>query len=141
MVVVRPKQAAKKERGTIMLDENSRQNIRRHINTLCRTALEVIEVMGIDGESDLVDRLGQTADAIAAQYEMEPELMENFHAIIDWSRKRISLDKEDICYNDAENTKEMIYTLCDSLNDPKDIMCHVRTADEMMAVWESERNS
>lgn len=96
--------------------------------------------MGIDEEYDLVDRLGQTADAIATHYEMEPELMGNFHTIIDGTRKRISLDKEDMYYTDAEHAKEMIYALCDNLNDPKDIMSHVRTADEMMAVWESEKS-
>ncbi len=124
-----------------MLDENSRQNIRRHINTLCKTALAVIETLGTDEESDLVDRLEQTADAIAAHYEMEPELMEEFRAVIMAARKRASLDEEGIRFADAEQAKDMIYALCDCLDDPKDIMRHVRTADEMMAVWESERTA
>lgn len=34
----------------------------------------------------------------------------------------------------------MIYALCDNLADPKEIMSHVRTADEMMEVWEAIRN-
>ena len=33
----------------------------------------------------------------------------------------------------------MVYALCDELDDPKEIMRHVRTADEMMSVWESEK--
>ena len=51
-----------------MLDENSKQNVRNHIKTLCRTALEVIEVMRADEETDLVDRLEKTAGAIAEHY-------------------------------------------------------------------------
>lgn len=40
-----------------MLDENSKQNVRNHMNTLCQTALAVIDTMRMDEESDLVDRL------------------------------------------------------------------------------------
>ena len=65
-----------------MLDENSKQNVRNHIKTLCRTALEVIEVMRADEESDLVDRLEKTASAIAEHYDMEPELMEEYRNMI-----------------------------------------------------------
>ena len=119
-----------------MLDENSKQNIRTHVNTLCRTALEVIKIIGIDEGSDLIDRLGQTANAIAKCYEMEPELMENFYAVIDGTRTGACLTKEVISFGSALNAKEMIYALCDNLENPKDIMAHVRTADEMMAIWE-----
>lgn len=121
-----------------MLDENSRQNIRRHINTICKTALAVIEVMGTDKESDLVDRLEQTAGAIASHYEMEPELMEEFHTVIIAARKRTDLNEEGLQFIDVEQAKDMIYALCDNLSDPKDIMRYVRTADEMMAVWETK---
>ena len=124
-----------------MLDEDSKQNIRRHIDTLCKTALAVIEVMGTDEDSDLVGRLEQTAGAIAAHYEMEPELMEEFHAVITASRKRMALNEEGLRFMDAEQAKDMIYALCDNLDDPKEIMRHVRTADEIMAVWEVEKTA
>ena len=70
-----------------MLDENSKQNVRNHIKTLCRTALEVIEVMRADEESDLVDRLEKTASAIAEHYDMEPELMEEYRNMIKGGKK------------------------------------------------------
>lgn len=124
-----------------MLDENSKQNIRKHINTICRTALAIIEMLDIDEESDLVDRLGETAKAIATHYEMEPELMEGYHALIEAARKKSELNREGFLFADAEHAKEMIYALCDNLTDPKEIMSHVRTADEMIAVWEPERKA
>lgn len=124
-----------------MLDENSKQNIRKHINTICVTAITVLETLGNDEDYDLVDRLTQTAEAIATHYEMEPELMEEFHSLINAARKKANLDEKHFRFNDVEQTKEMIYALCDNLTDPKEIMNHVRTADEMIAVWEPERKA
>ena len=98
-----------------MLDEDSKQNIRRHIDTLCKTALAVIEVMGTDEDSDLVGRLEQTAGAIAAHYEMEPELMEEFHAVITASRKRMALNEEGLRFMDAEQAKDMIYAITSTI--------------------------
>ncbi|MFR9310092.1 hypothetical protein [Hydrogeniiclostridium mannosilyticum] len=123
-----------------MLDENSKQNVRNHIKTLCRTALEVIEVMRADEETDLVDRLEKTAGAIAEHYDMEPELMEEYRNMIKGARKRAKLIDGSFRYTDAENAKEMIYALCDDLDNPKEIMCHVRTADEMLTVWKADRD-
>lgn len=121
-----------------MLDEDSKQNVRNHIKSLCRTALEVIEVMGTDEESDLVDRLEKTASAIAIHYDMEPELMEEYRNVIKGARYRTKLIDDGFQYVDAENAKDMIYALCDELDNPKEIMCHVRTADEMLAIWEAD---
>lgn len=123
-----------------MLDEHCKQNIRKDINTICQTAITVIETTEPGEESDLVQRLGQTADAIAAHYGMEPELMEGYHALIKATLKKAEFDKQASSFRDAEQAKELIYALCDNLADPKEIMSHVRTADEMMAVWESARN-
>lgn len=123
-----------------MLDERCKQNIRKDINTLCQTAITVIETTEPGEESDLVERLGQIAEAIAAQYKMEPELMDGYHALIKATRRQNELNRQGYSFSDAERAKELIYALCDSLADPKEIMSHVRTADEMMAVWESVRN-
>lgn len=122
-----------------MLDENSKQNVRNHMNTLCQTALTVIDTMRMDEESDLVDRLEKTAEAIATHYDMEPELMEEYRDVIKGARNRAKLISDGFRYADAENAKDMVYALCDELDDPKEIMRHVRTADEMLAVWEAER--
>lgn len=123
-----------------MLDEHCKQNIRKDINTICQTAITVIETTEPGEESDLVQRLGQTADAIAAHYGMEPELMEGYHTLIKATLKKSELERQASSFRDAEQAKELIYALCDGLADPKEIMSHVRTADEMMAVWESTRN-
>lgn len=123
-----------------MLDENSKQNISQNINTICRTAIMVLETLGNDVEYNLINCLTQTAEAIAAYYEMEPEVMEKFHSMINAARKKANPSEENVRFNDVEQAKEMIYTFCDNLTDPKEIMNYVRTADEMIAVWESARN-
>lgn len=122
-----------------MLDENIKKNIRRYINTICQTALRVIEVSEPGEENELVNRLGQNADAIAEQYGLEPEVMEGYHALITATIKKAELEEQGITISDVEQAKEMIYALCDNLTEPKKIMEHVRTADEMLAMWEYER--
>ena len=65
--------------------------------------------------------------------------MEELHAMLMAARRRNALNQKGISYIDAEHAKDMVYALCDELDDPKEIMRHVRTADEMMSVWESEK--
>lgn len=84
-----------------MLDENCKQNIRKDINTICQTAVMVIETTGLDEESDLVERLGQNAESIATHYGMEPELMEGYNALITATRKKAEMNEQDFSFHDA----------------------------------------
>lgn len=122
-----------------MLDEKTKENIRKYINTICQTALRVIDTTEPREENDLVDRLGQTAEAIAEHYGMESEVMEGYHALITAAKIKAEFNDQGVCFADVDQAKEMIYALCDNLSEPKKIMEHVRTADEMLAVWEFER--
>lgn len=65
-------------------------------------------------------------------------IIEEYRDMIKGARNRTKFIGGSFRYADAENAKDMIYALCDGLDDPKEIMCHVRTADEMLAVWEAD---
>ena len=67
-------------------------------------------------------------------------LMEDFRKALETAREQNSGEPEDFCYMDAEQAREMIFAMCDRLDDPKEVMQHVRTACEMLEVWEPERN-
>jgi len=90
--------------------------------------------------SELCERLERTAEALQKTFEMEDSLMEDFRKALETAREQNSGELEDFCYMDAEQAREMIFAMCDRLDDPKEVMQHVRTACEMLEVWEPERN-
>ena len=88
----------------------------------------------------MCERLERTAEALQKTFEMEDSLMEDFRKALETAREQNSGEPEDFCYMDAEQAREMIFAMCDRLDDPKEVMQHVRTACEMLEVWEPERN-
>lgn len=121
-------------------DSSARQNIERSIQTICKTAIMVVSTLEEEG-SDLVDSLECAAESICKVFGMDEKAMENYRAALE-SSKELTLNlAEPVTYQEAESAREMIYALCDRLDDPKKIMQHVRTATEMLYVWESSRAS
>lgn len=117
-----------------MLDEQAKENIRKHIKAILKTALAAQNALGEYGE-DLAERLEQSAEAIRKSFEMEESIMTDFRDKMKMAKElNIGLPAE-ISYKEIEQAREMIYAMCDRLDDPKEIMCHVRTAQEMQEVW------
>ena len=122
-----------------MLDEQAKENVRKDIQTILKTAIVVDSTLDEYG-SELCARLERTAEALQKTFEMEDSLMEDFRKALETAREQNSGEPEDFCYMDAEQAREMIFAMCDRLDDPKEVMQHVRTACEMLEVWEPERN-
>lgn len=123
-----------------MLDEQAKENVRKSIRTILKTAITVDHTLDEYG-SELCERLEHAAEAIQKTYEMEDNLMDSFRKVLQAARELKLGEPEDFCYADAEQAREMVFAMCDRLDDPKEIMQHVRTACEMLEVWEPERNS
>lgn len=62
--------------------------------------------------------------------------MEEYRQIVRLARKVGLAPTGSFNTEDVKNAKEIVYALCDKLDDPKEIMQYVRTVDEMMNVWE-----
>ena len=122
-----------------MLDEQAKENVRKDIQTILKTAIVVDSTLDEYG-AELCERLERTAEALQKTFEMEDSLMEDFRKALETAREQNSGEPEDFCYMDAEQAREMIFAMCDRLDDPKEVMQHVRTACEMLEVWEPERN-
>ena len=122
-----------------MLDEQAKENVRKDIQTILKTAIVVDSTLDEYG-SELCERLERTAEALQKTFEMEDSLMEDFRKALETAREQNSGEPEDFCYMDAEQAREMIFAMCDRLDDAKEVMQHVRTACEMLEVWEPERN-
>ncbi len=123
-----------------MLDKEAKENVKKDIQTILKTAITVEHTLDEYG-LDLCERLEQAAEAIQKAFEMEESIMEDFRSALKTARDLELGIPENFSYADVEEAREMIFAMCDLLDDPKEIMQHVRTACEMLEVWEPERNS
>lgn len=120
-----------------MYDKDTLKNIEQSIQTICKTAIAVWSTLDEDG-MDLIDRLEQTADAICRHFGLEERIMEQYRSSMDSVRQMELKADCDMSYHELEAARDMTYALCDMLDDPKEIMQHVRTACEMTEVWYPE---
>ena len=60
-----------------MLDEQAKENVRKDIQTILKTAIVVDSTLDEYG-SELCERLERTAEALQKTFEMEDSLMEDF---------------------------------------------------------------
>ena len=113
------------------------ERMERAVRTIYRTAAAVYDIMEEDGR-ELMGRLEQAAAALrqhsGAGEEAEAEYRETLEKI-----RQGETPKLRVSFHEAEQARDVLYELCDRLEDPKEIMGHVRTAGEMLDVWEPER--
>lgn len=114
-----------------MLKEQEKENVRESIKAILKMALTVEATRDEYGE-DLAERLETTAKKIQTEFGIEETIMKEFHTAKEAS-KRWSLGMPiELSVREIKEAREMIFALCDRLESPKEIMCHVRTATEMV---------
>lgn len=116
-----------------MLDEQAKENVKKSIQAILKTAITVQHTLDEYGE-DLAERLEQTAEAIQKTFELEPSLMDEFRHSMKAAKELDLGIPTELSYTEVEQAREMVYAMCDRLDDPKEIMRHVRTASEMQYV-------
>lgn len=105
-----------------------------NIDILMKTAVAVILTID-DAGDNLVNELEYTAKSIHQAFGLDESVMSEYQQAINAAQKTASITSNPVRYQEAENTRDMIYELCDGLDDPKEIMRHIRTASELMYVW------
>ena len=79
-----------------MLDEQAKENVRKDIQTILKTAIVVDSTLDEYG-SELCERLERTAEALQKTFEMEDSLMEDFRKALETAREQNSGEPEDFC--------------------------------------------
>ena len=105
-----------------------------NIDILMKTAVAVILTID-DAGDNLVNELEYTAKSIHRAFGLDESIMSEYQQAINDAKSTASIVSDSVRYQEAENTRDMIYELCDGLDDPKEIMRHVRTANELLNVW------
>ncbi len=118
-----------------MYDQETRKNIRKSIEVLGKTAIRLLSLYDAERyDGDLAERLEITAEALQKQFGLDDAVMEEYRQSVQMA-KGAELTEQDIRYQEAEEARDMIYALCDRLSDPREIMRHVRSAQEMLEIW------
>ena len=83
-----------------MLDEQAKENVRKDIQTILKTAIVVDSTLDEYG-SELCERLERTAEALQKTFEMEDSLMEDFRKALETAREQNSGEPEDFPISQA----------------------------------------
>lgn len=113
------------------LDNQTERSIEQGIKTICKTAIVVRDTLEEEGQ-ELIDRFDRVVKDITLVYAMDTGLLSKYRDAVSGI---IKADDEEITPSDAVKAQNMIFDFCDSLADPKQIMEYVRTACEIVDVW------
>lgn len=111
--------------------------VKQCIQTLMKTAVTVVFTLDECGE-ELSGRLEETAESLQKTFRLDEKIMEEYRSTVTAAKEIQKLSSE-LCYAEAEQARDVIYEMCDCLDNPKEIMKYVRTACEMLDVWNPEK--
>lgn len=125
-----------------MLDDNVMQNIKQAIRTLSKTAMQALSVYDPEEYgAELAEKMENTAQAICQYYELDDSVMREYRVLVESAKRQDVIVSRMVDFHDADQAQGVIYAVCDGLDNPKDIMCLVRAATDMMNLWFAERLS
>lgn len=114
-----------------MADMEKKEQAEMSVRTLGKSAAAAVTSLE---ETSLSDQFAYTAEAICRAYGLDGSAMEEFRQEV--AKAEDSSWSDSIPYQDAENARDVIYEMCDQLTDPREIMRHVRSASEMLYIWD-----
>ena len=74
------------------------------------------------------------AEAVTTHFELDEAVMENYDKEIENITDETKV--QPITNEEAEETREIVYEMCDALKSVKQTMKYVRTVAEMMFLWQ-----
>lgn len=112
-----------------------KNDVVKAIGTICRTAKTMMIVNGeyVDGT---VPKLEETAAALAKHFDLGDEVMDKYREEIEASKELESTHGTAVI--DVEDAQDIIFEMCNSLTDPKEIMSHMFNARELMYLSNKE---
>lgn len=116
------------------LNEQAMKDIQKSIDTICQTAIVVRDTMEEDGQ-DLIDKFDNVVECITVVYAMDENTLSKYRNAVKGVTEAQTANDKLITPSDAVRAQQVIFGLCDTLTDPKQIMEYVRTANELVDVW------
>lgn len=111
------------------MEPTVQERAKNAIRTISKTAA-IHAVATEEIEKGLIPKFEATALAVQKHYGLNENVMDEYRAEVS---KAIEME-EDISHQQVEHAVDVIYEMCDSLDNPKEIMHHIKNAREMMYV-------
>lgn len=119
-----------------MLDEKTNlKKAEQVVEVICKSAM--IHVINTEEVHEgLTPLLEDMADVVADYYGLEESVMHEYRKEMSvFDGKWDAIEVEHITHEQAEETREIIYEMCEAFDSVKDAMKYVRIVAEMLYVW------
>lgn len=120
-----------------MLNEQERIKAEESVRTIMKAAMVSIFAMDTCDE-ELLERLEQTAERLQKTFGLDGDIMDEYRSKVA-AAKEVGIITSELYHSEAEQVRDVIYEMCDRLDDPKEVMKHVRTAGEIIDIWDPEK--
>lgn len=102
------------------------------VGVICKSAMVNILVIG-EVEEGLTTNLEKMAEAVTNHFGLDESVMENYRKKIEEISEETSVPQ--ISNDEAEETREIVYEMCDAADSVEEAMLYVRTVADMMFLW------
>ena len=109
-------------------------HVKEAVETMRKTAVMAQADLGEYGE-ELAADLENLAQAVQETFEIDASVMDEFRTAVTAAKETLCKSMEITGQDDLDHAHGIAYLLCDQLEDPKQIMRYVRTANEMLHAW------
>lgn len=118
-----------------LLSEQGKSRIHNCIDIIKRTSIAVISLLEKDEENEFVNNLEYTAENLIRHHNIEEKVMLDYKDAIQTARQD-EVQTVNVNCNEVETVRRAIFEMCDKLKNPQEIMRHMRTAFDIIAMWE-----
>ena len=118
-----------------LLNKQEKADAYRCIDTIKKTSLAVISLLEEDEENEFVTELEYTAESLVKHHNLDETVMADYQNKMQIARKE-DVPRVNVSISEVELARLVILKMCDCLDNPKEIMRHVRVAFDVMAMWE-----
>ena len=116
-----------------MSQKTKKELAEQAVQVICKSTMVNILVIG-EVEEGLTPNLKEMAEAVTKHLELDEAVMENYDKEIENITDETKV--QPITNEEAEETREIVYEMCDALKSVKQTMKYVRTVAEMMFLWQ-----
>ena len=120
-----------------MLNEQEKTKAEESVRIIMKAAM--VKIFAVDPCcEDVLKRLEQTAESIRKTFGLDGKIMNEYRSKVA-AAKEVGIITSELYHSEAEQVRDVIYEMCDRLDDPKEVMKHVRTAGEIIDIWDPEK--
>ena len=119
------------------MEEREKTEVEASIHIIMKAA--IIKIFSADPCcEEVLEQLEQTAEKICKTFGLKGKIMDEYRSKV-MSAKEIQMITSELYPVEVERVRDVIYEMCDQLDDPKEIMKYIRTTGKIMDIWNPEK--